>query len=238
MNEFYNSDHKAIVVIPTLNEGGNIAGIISEISEHPRISNILIVDDDSKDGTSEIVTDLARENRKVVLVQHPAPPSFAGSYLLGFEEAMGLGADRIIQMDADGSHPPRVLENILNELDSHDLVIASRYVPEGGVAGWSKLRLLISRLGNFYARSVLNTSIQDLTGGYNGWHTELLKQVVSEPCACHGYAFQIWLKYRASRLSQNIAEIPFIFEERRTGQPKFGPHIIWEALIQVWKIRK
>jgi dolichol-phosphate mannosyltransferase len=166
---------------------------------------------------------------RVFLLSRPAKKGLASAYIEGFKWGLGEGFDFLIQMDADWSHSPRYLGKMLSLMDRADLLIGSRYVSGGGVTNWSRFRRLLSRVGNYYARTILQSSIRDLTGGFNGWHAKVLQSISFDTIRSNGYSFQIELKHRAVKLGVRIYEFPIMFEERRSGQSKMSKRIILEA---------
>jgi len=229
---------KNCVVIPTLNEKENIAAILREISAFSFVNAVIIVDDNSRDGTPEIVKQMQNEvkNCRIYLIERKKKKSFSRSYIEGFRFAFQLGAEHIVQMDADGSHDIQSLRQIFHLLNEYDLVIGSRYAKGGKIKGWNIWRRLISYIGNSYARCVLGVPIYDFTSGYNGWRTSFLRNISLEKTPS-GYGFQIWLKWKAYLMGAKYKEIPIIFRERKRGNSKFDFKYILEALFSVFYMR-
>lgn len=228
---------KILIIIPTYNEKDNIDKIINEIFIQS-IDNleILIVDDNSIDGTKEILDKLKSQN-KINLIERSSKQGLASAYIEGFKYAIEHNFDFIIQMDADFSHNPKYLNEIISNLKTYDVVIASRNIEGGNTKGWSLFRNLISKWGSNYARLILNCPINDLTGGFNGWKCEILNKINLDKIISKGYLFQVEMKYKAYKSKAKIIEIPIIFEQRKHGKSKMSLSIFFEALFNVIKIR-
>lgn len=228
---------KILIIIPTYNEKDNIDKIINEIFLQS-IDNleILIVDDNSIDGTKEILNKLKSQN-KINLIERSSKQGLASAYIEGFKYAIEHNFDFIIQMDADFSHNPKYLNEIISNLKTYDVVIASRNIKGGNTKGWSLFRNLISKWGSNYARLILNCPINDLTGGFNGWKRETLKKINLDKIISKGYLFQVEMKYKAYKSKAKIIEIPIIFEQRKHGKSKMSLSIFFEALFNVIKIK-
>jgi dolichol-phosphate mannosyltransferase len=227
-------------IIPTFNEAQNLPGLVSALFELP-IENlrILIVDDNSPDGTGEVAERLAGAHPGRLGVLHrPAKLGLGRAYLSGFQRALQDGAQAIAQMDADFSHPPEKLPPMLQALEGCDIVLGSRYVPGGSVdLRWPLWRKSLSAFGNFYARMILNLPIRDATGGFRIWRREALERMPLERIRSNGYAFQVETAYVASRLGFSLVEIPIYFADRRWGQSKMSLRIQREAALQVWQMK-
>ena len=228
---------KILIIIPTYNEKDNIDKIINEIFLQS-IDNleILIDDDNSIDGTKEILDKLKSQN-KINLIERSSKQGLASAYIEGFKYAIEHNFDFIIQMDADFSHNPKYLNEIISNLKTYDVVIASRNIKGGNTKGWSLFRNLISKWGSNYARLILNCPINDLTGGFNGWKRETLKKINLDKIISKGYLFQVEMKYKAYKSKAKIIEIPIIFEQRKHGKSKMSLSIFFEALFNVIKIK-
>jgi dolichol-phosphate mannosyltransferase len=226
-----------MVVIPTYNERENIGALIPQVLELPRF-RVLVVDDSSPDGTAEVVADLAREDRRVGLLSRPSKQGLGRAYIAGFRHALAEGAEFICEMDADFSHDPRYLPQLLAAAESHyDLVLGSRYVRGGGTVDWGLVRQLISRGGNLYARTILGLPVMDATGGYRCYRRRVLETLNLDAIQSNGYSFQIELVYRTMRAGFRIGEVPIVFPDRRVGQSKMSCRIVLEALLTVWRLR-
>lgn len=229
---------KPLVIIPSYNEKQNLKGLIPMVLGLDSRLSILVVDDNSPDETAHsIKRDMANFKERLFLLSRPAKFGLASAYIEGFNWGLGHGFDFFIQMDGDWSHSPKYLGTMLSLADRADVLLGSRYMDGGGVTNWSGFRMLISQAGNFYARAVLGLSIRDLTGGFNGWHAQVLKSISLETVCSNGYSFQIELKHRAVKLGVRILELPIVFEERRAGQSKMSAKIIFEAVWRPWHMK-
>jgi dolichol-phosphate mannosyltransferase len=228
----------AVVIVPTFNERENIAPLVAAIfSRHPGI-RLLIVDDDSPDGTAQAVRELQPAHPNLLLLHRRGEPSFARAYCDGFRSVLGNPWCRaIVTMDADFSHDPAVIGSLLAGLAAHDAVIGSRYTPGGKIDNWGLHRRLLSRCGNLYVRTVLGFQFKDATAGFIAMRPEALRRVPLDQVSSQGYAFLVELKMHLVRTGARIAEFPITFNERREGQSKMSGGKIWEALLLPWRIR-
>lgn len=229
---------KPIIIVPTYNEAGNIRALLDAIEKQVPGLSVLVVDDNSPDGTQAIVEQVAAQRPHVHLLRRPGKQGLGVAYRAGFQWAIQNGFDALVEMDADFSHPPQALPAILAGLKHTPVVLGSRYVPKGGVSGWGIVRKVVSVGGNIYARAVLGLRTRDLTGGFNGWRREVLQAIHFETVASKGYVFQIELKYRAHLKGYAIAEIPIHFENRIHGDSKMSGSIFWEAALAVLRLRR
>ena len=235
---------QAWIVIPTYNEAENLPGIVAAVrAAMPTAvsgvaASILVVDDNSPDGTGDIADGLVAAHPDMHVLHRAGKAGLAAAYVAGFGRALAAGADYVLEMDADFSHEPADLPRLLEAARAGaDVVIGSRYVRGGGVDGWSRDRQLLSRLGGFYARAVLGSSIRDLTGGFKCFRAEALRAIGLEDLAAEGFAFQVETTYRAGRAGLRIVEVPIVFHERRAGRSKMSPAIAVEALWRVPELR-
>jgi dolichol-phosphate mannosyltransferase len=231
------------VVIPTYNEAANIEGIVrATVVELDRVApgayRILIVDDNSPDGTGQIADRLSAAETQVEVMHRAAKTGLGHAYLAGFARALSGGAELVIEMDADFSHDPRYLGPMLDAAKEADLVLGSRYVEGGGVEDWGLLRRLISRGGGFYARKILGVQIHDLTGGFKCIHRRVLETIQLETIRAEGYVFQIEVTYRALRAGFRVKEIPIVFRDRSVGSSKMSARIAAEAMWAVPFLRR
>ena len=228
---------KGVVVVPTYNERENIEELIEKtLSTSPDI-DILIVDDNSPDGTGEIAEKIAKENPRVKVLHRPGKMGLGSAYVEGFKWALKRGYDFIMEMDADFSHNPEDIPRFIEKIKEYDLVIGSRYTDGVSVVNWPISRLLLSYFANIYARTVTGVPIMDLTGGFKCFRREVLESINLDTIMSDGYAFQIEMNYRAYKKGFRITEIPIIFIERRAGSSKMSKKIVWEAFWLVWKLR-
>ena len=225
------------VVIPTYNERENIGALLPRVLELPRF-RVLVVDDNSPDGTAAVVADLARDEPRVGLLSRPGKQGLGTAYLAGFRRALEEGAEFVFEMDADFSHDPSYLPALLEAASvRYDLVLGSRYVRGGGTVNWGLIRQLISRGGNIYARAILGLPVMDATGGFRCYRRRALEAIDLDAIHSNGYSFQIELVYRVMRAGGAIGEVPIVFPDRRVGQSKMSRRIVLEALLTVWRLR-
>lgn len=227
---------KTTIVIPTYNEAENIPKIVEAVFALPVDIDILVVDDNSPDGTGEIAEKLKTEtNGKVQVMHRKGKLGLGSAYIQGFHQAIRNGADFIGQMDADFSHPIEKLPEMLQTLNSCDFVLGSRYVKGGSLdAKWPAWRKGLSGFGNFYARTILGMKIRDVTGGYRLWRKETLNAMPLERVRSNGYIFQVEMGYVATRLGFKCKEIPIHFADRRWGVSKMSFRIQIEAAFRTW----
>ncbi len=230
---------KTLIVIPTYNEELNIKAIIEKINlilSRYEFS-ILVVDDNSKDDTANIVKNLQKQYENLYLLQRGGKYGLASAYIDGFKYGADLGYKAFVQMDADFSHNPDYLPLMLEKIQENDVVIGSRNVKGGKVIGWNLLRYLVSKGGSLYSRIILKCPIMDLTGGFNAWRLDILNKIGLNNIISKGYSFQIEMKYRAYVSGAQIVEFPIVFEDRKFGKSKMNKRIFFEALLNVIKIR-
>ena len=227
----------AIVCLPTYNERENLESIATAILAAAPV-DLMIVDDNSPDGTGELAEDLFGKNERVFVLHREGKQGLGKAYLAAFGLALEKGYERIIQMDADFSHPVALLPALLEATNTADVAIASRYVKGGGTSNWPVSRRIISRGGSLYSRMVLGVSVRDLTGGYKCWRREPLELILADEIDAAGFGFQIEMSYRALRLGFAVVEIPYIFSEREVGTSKMSKGIFTEALSLVWRLRR
>ena len=228
---------RAIVVLPTYNEAENLPLIVPEILAQDESLEILVVDDGSPDGTGELADRIAAEDSRVHVLHRASKEGLGPAYRAGLQKALELGADYIIQMDADFSHPPDKLPEFLHEIESHDVVLGSRYLNGITVVNWPIQRILISWFGNLYARKVSGLPVTDTTGGFRCLRRSLLERMGFQKIRANGYAFQIEMNYRFVKHGARIKELPFFFVDRTRGTSKLTFRIGLEALWVVWWLR-
>lgn len=228
---------KTLIIVPTYNEKDNIVAILPEIIKQDIHVDILVVDDNSPDGTADRVRDLQKENANVHLLVREKKNGLGRAYIAGFEWGLNAGYDILVEMDADFSHRPVDLQPLIEGCVKNDFSVGSRYVKNGAVVNWGLGRRLISRGGGLYSRMILGYPLNDWTGGFNAWKRKTLEGIDLPSVESNGYSFQIELKYRALSRQFKGVEVPIIFEERREGQSKMSSKIVWEALFRVWKMR-
>jgi dolichol-phosphate mannosyltransferase len=226
---------RAWLILPTYNEAENIGPMVRAAREQLREGDsILIVDDNSPDGTGVIADDLAKKIEGVQVLHRPGKQGLGRAYLAGFAHALANGADFVLEMDSDFSHDPHDLPRLIKTAEEGaDLVLGSRYVPGGSVTDWGLLRKLLSRGGSWYARIVLGVKVRDLTGGFKCFRRSVLEALDLETVHADGYGFQIELTYRTIKAGFRVVEVPIVFRERRVGESKMNAAIAFEA---VWKV--
>ena len=229
------NEDRACVVLPTYDERENLPQIVPVILAAAPIADVLVVDDNSPDGTGAIADALAARDPRVRVLHRQRKEGLGPAYLAGFADALGRGYGRIVEMDADFSHDPARLPALLAA--DADVVLGSRYVEGGGTVNWGLGRRILSRGGSLYARTVLGLPIRDLTGGFKCFRRKVLEELDLASVRSTGYAFQIELTYRAVRRGFRVVEVPITFVDRRVGQSKMTGGIVAEALWKVWKIR-
>ncbi len=226
------------IVVPTYDEADNIEALVEAIGKVlPAAHRILIVDDSSPDGTGEIADRLAAERDDVEVLHRPSKEGLGPAYLAGFRHALEMGADLVVQMDADFSHDPAYLPRFLDAARKADLVLGSRYVTGGGVSEWGPTRRIVSRGGSAYARFVLGIRTRDLTGGFKCWRREALEAIDLDSVTSRGYAFQVEMTYRAIEADLRVVEVPIVFRDRRIGDSKMSRGIVAEAIWRVPGLR-
>jgi dolichol-phosphate mannosyltransferase len=229
--------HRALVCLPTYDERENLGPMVEAILAAAPKVEILVIDDDSPDGTGRLADEIAAREPRLQVLHRPAKEGLGRAYLAGFDWALQRGYQLVLEMDCDFSHDPRHLPDLLAAAQEFDLVLGSRYVPGGGTVNWGLVRRLVSRGGSFYARSILGLQVRDLTGGFKCFRREVLEAIELASVRCTGYAFQIELTYRAARRGFRIREIPIVFTDRRVGHSKMSRRIVLEAIRKVWSIR-
>lgn len=227
-----------LLVIPTYNEKENLALLVPRLREAVPGAHLLIVDDNSPDGTGALADAMANNSDGHIHVLHrTAKDGLGRAYIAGFGWGLERGYERILQMDADLSHDPKYVPALIEASRTHDLVLGSRYVPGGGTINWGLSRRLLSRGGGMYARTILGLPIRDLTGGFKCWRRHVLLDIDLPSVRSNGYSFQIEMTYRALLRGHSVKEVPIVFADRVEGQSKMSKKIVVEAMTMVWKLR-
>lgn len=227
-------DGPAWLVLPTYDEAENLESLVAQaLSKLPDSARVLIVDDNSPDGTGELADRLAAGEPRIEVLHRPRKEGLGPAYLAGFRRALAAGAGFVLEMDSDFSHDPADLPRLLEAAGEADVAIGSRYVAGGGVENWSALRRTISRGGSAYARFVLGLPVRDLTGGFKCFRREVLESIDLESVNSRGYAFQVEMTYRTLRAGFDVVEVPIFFRDRRAGASKMSGTIIAEA---AWRV--
>lgn len=228
---------KAIVIVPTYNEAENIANLIDKIFSVDSNLHILVIDDNSPDGTAEIVKRISEKDPRVHLIKRPGKLGLGTAYIEGFKYALANGYEAIFEMDADFSHNPEDIPRFLDALEDADLVIGSRYLTGVNVINWPLRRLMLSYFANLYTRIITGMPVRDATGGYKCFRAEALKQIDLDKIKTNGYGFQIEMNFRFWAKGFRVKEIPIVFVDRRNGVSKMNKKIILEAVFLVWKLK-
>lgn len=227
---------KTIVVIPTYDEAKNVERMIRALLAHDDLE-VLIVDDNSPDGTGFIVDHLMKSMKRLHVLHRTAKEGLGRAYVAGFREALARGADFIVQMDCDFSHDPKDVKRLVEACATNDLVIGSRYVKGGATPGWPLKRRLISRAGGIFIRAVTGMKLKDPTGGFKCWRAATLKAIDFESVASKGYSFQLEMNYRTWKRGLSIKETPITFTDRVDGYSKITPGIAKESIEIALKLR-
>lgn len=226
-----------VVLLPTYDEAENIEGAVARVLEHLPQAHVLVIDDNSPDGTGRIADGVAAGDGRVHVLHRPGKEGLGRAYLAGFQWALARDYDRIFEMDADGSHPADRLPALLDASGDADIVLGSRWVSGGGAEGWTLRRRLLSKGGSLYARTILGVGIRDLTGGFKCFTRSALQSLDLSTIRSEGYSFQIELTYRAIRRGLTVVEVPIVFRDRTVGESKMSAKIFGEALARVWEMR-
>ncbi len=234
--------NKYLIIIPTYNERKNIVCLIEKILRIENFFNVLIIDDNSPDGTGRLLDNFSRDNSRVAVIHRTEKQGLGTAYIRGFKYALEQNYEFVITMDADFSHNPRYLSEFLIKFNQGcDLVVGSRYIRGGKINNWSYYRLFLSKWANLYTRMVTGLKVKDCTGGFNGYKAEVLRLLDLNKITSNGYAFQTEMKYNICRKAKEknlkIEEIPIIFCDRIKGKSKLGKGIIREAFFGVWRLR-
>ena len=228
---------KILVVSPTYNEKKNIKRLVDMVLGDNSDYDLLIVDDNSPDGTSEKLKELQVDYKNLYLETREKKSGLGTAYIYGFKWALRNNYDVIIQMDADLSHNPRDLPMMVGELEKNDLVIGSRYINGISVVNWPLRRLMLSYGANTYSRIISGMPIMDSTAGYKAWKSEVLHNIALDSVRSQGYSFQIEMNFRAWLKGYKIKETPLIFFDMTIGQSKMSKEIMFEAIFMVWRLR-
>ena len=229
---------RTLVITPTYNEAENLPRFVRELRSTLSDADLLVVDDNSPDGTGRIADELSATDPHVRVMHRASKLGLGTAYLEAFRKGLAEGYERFYEMDTDLSHDVSYLPRFEEALDGgNDLVIGSRNIPGGGVEGWGPGRHFLSKGGSFYARSILGLSIRDLTSGYKGFSRRALETVDLDAVHSNGYSFQIEMTYRVSRKGLRVKEVPIVFVDRMLGRSKMNRKIFIEAIAMVWKLR-
>ena len=228
---------KTLIISPTYNEVKNIQSLVEQIFELDPSYHLLIIDDNSPDGTAEKVKELKSVFDNLHLEERPNKAGLGTAYKFGFNWALKNGYDAVVQMDADLSHDPNDVPRLISQLKHHDLIIGSRYVEGVSVVNWPIRRLILSYGANIYSSFITGMPINDGTGGFKAWSSSILQKIELKKVKSQGYSFQIEMNFRAWRLGARIKEEPIIFVDRTIGESKMSKTIMYEAIWMVWRLR-
>lgn len=226
-------NERVVVVLPTYNERENLPGMLSRLRDSVPSASILVVDDNSPDGTGEIADGIAAADPQIKVLHRAGKEGLGAAYLAGFAWALQHDFEVIVESDADGSHRPEELPRLLEAIVQNDLVIGSRWVEGGSVIDWPLHRRVLSRAGSWYAARMLRLGQRDATSGYRAFRAGALREVDIASVKSQGYCFQIEALWRANRAELRVAEVPITFEERRLGASKMSGGIVIEAMLRV-----
>ncbi len=228
---------KILIIIPTYNELENLPRLLPEVLSKEEGIHILIVDDNSPDGTAAFVENEMKNNNRIHLIKRPSKQGLGTAYIAGFKFAIQNGYDFIFEMDADFSHDPKEIPRFLDEIKSTDVILGSRYINGVNVINWPMRRLLLSSFANLYTRIITGMPVHDATGGYKCFRRKVLEAINLEKVTSNGYAFQIEMSFKAWKKGFKLKEIPIIFVDRVKGKSKMSRKIVREAVTMVWKLR-
>jgi len=228
---------RTLIIIPTYNEIENIEKIISSVLLQDKSIEILIVDDNSPDGTGTTVKNMKKTEKRIHIIERPDKMGLGTAYVTGFKWAVKNDYDYIFEMDADFSHDPNSLPTFLKEIENYDLVIGSRYIKGVSVINWPMSRLILSYFANSYASIITGCPIKDLTGGFKCFRKEVLQALDLDKIHSDGYSFQIEVDLKVYSKGFRVKEIPIIFADRTEGKSKMSKKIVWEAIFMVWRLR-
>jgi dolichol-phosphate mannosyltransferase len=228
---------KAVVVIPTYNERDNLEKLVNEVLSQDGGIEIIIVDDNSPDGTGELADRMAGKDERIRVLHRRGKLGLGSAYREGFKIALDRGADYIVEMDADFSHDPAMLPRFFEKMKEYDLVIGSRYLHGVSVVNWPLRRLMLSYFASVYTRTITGLRISDCTSGFKCFRREVLEAIMPEKIQSDGYSFQIEMNYRCKEKGFRIGEVPIIFIDRHAGTSKMSKKIVREAVLMVWKLK-
>jgi dolichol-phosphate mannosyltransferase len=229
---------RATVCLPTYNERENLEPMVAALLERLGPDDrVLVIDDNSPDGTGEIADRLAAEQPRVAVLHRSAKEGLGPAYLAGFRRALADGAELVLEMDCDFSHDPGDVPRLIAAARDADLVLGSRYAPGGRIENWGPVRRFVSRAGSLYAQVLLAAPVRDLTGGFKCYRRGVLERIDLSAVSSRGYAFQIETTYRALRAGFRVVEVPITFAERKAGTSKMSPAIATEAIWRVPSLR-
>jgi dolichol-phosphate mannosyltransferase len=228
---------KTLIIIPTYNELENLPRLLPEVLSKDESIDVLIVDDNSPDGTTAFVESQMKNNDRIRLIKRPSKQGLGTAYIAGFKYALQHNFQIIFEMDADFSHDPKEIPRFLDEIKNSDVILGSRYINGVNVINWPLRRLLLSSFANLYTRVITGMPIHDATGGFKCFRREVLEAIDLDRVKSNGYAFQIEMTFKAWKMGFKVKEIPIIFVDRVKGKSKMSKKIVREAVTMVWKLR-
>jgi dolichol-phosphate mannosyltransferase len=228
---------RVLVIVPTLNERENLASLAAAIFAQPVGADLLVVDDNSPDGTGQLVDEMAARDPRIHALHRAGRMGIGSAYVQGFQYALAHGYEAVVTMDADWSHDPSYLPTLVGGADQHTLVVGSRYLNGISVVNWDLARLILSTAGNAYVRAITRLPLRDCTSGFQCIRREALEAIGLDSIRTNGYSFLVELKYRIFRRGFSMTEVPIVFTQRRSGQTKMTRKEIILSLLNVWKLR-
>jgi dolichol-phosphate mannosyltransferase len=228
---------RSLVIIPTYNEADNVLKIIPEVLAQDEGFHVLVVDDNSPDGTANLVKEMQKSNSRIHLLERPSKRGLGTAYVAGFKYALSHEFDFAFEMDADFSHDPKSLLTLLAKTEECDLVIGSRYISGVNVVNWPMSRLILSYAANMYTRFVTGLPVRDATAGFKCYRRAVLESLDLDAITSNGYSFQIETNFMAWKKGFRVCEVPIVFVDRRAGVSKMSKHIVYEAAWMVWRLK-
>jgi dolichol-phosphate mannosyltransferase len=228
---------RSLVIIPTYNEADNVLKIIPEVLAQDEGFHVLIVDDNSPDGTANLIKEMQKSNQRIHLLERPSKRGLGTAYVAGFKYALSHEFEFAFEMDADFSHDPKSLLKLLAKTEEYDLVIGSRYISGVNVVNWPMSRLILSYAANMYTRFVTGLPVRDATAGFKCYRRAVLESLDLDAITSNGYSFQIETNFMAWKKGFRVCEVPIVFVDRRAGVSKMSKHIVYEAAWMVWRLK-
>jgi len=229
--------HPTLIIVPTYNERENIPLLVPQIFQAAHAADLLLVDDNSPDGTADLAERLFGDDPRFSVLRRAGPRGLGLSYVDGYRKALTAGYARVVQMDADFSHDPKYLPELIRAEETADVVFGSRYCPGGGVRNWPLRRVLLSRFANLYVRAIAGLPIRDSTSGFRCYSRRALERIQLNEIVSNGYAFQVEMTYRAHAAGLRLVETPIIFVDRQQGRSKISRAVILESMVMPWRLR-
>lgn len=228
---------RTLIIVPTYNERANVPVLIKQIFTVAPAAHVLLVDDNSPDGTADLAEQLFGGNSNFSVLRRTGARGLGRSYVDGYQRGVAAGYARVVQMDADFSHDPRFIPDLIRAAETADVVIGSRYCTGGGVRDWPLRRRLLSRFANIYVRTIISSSVRDSTSGFRCYSRRALESIELNQIVSNGYAFQVEMTQRAHEAGLRIVESPIIFVDRQQGKSKISRTVILESMIMPWRLR-